>query len=338
MTHDSILEFLLQKNLQFQRGAETGNRIQNESQPVYREELARGGQAPIATVVTCCDSRVVPEIIFQQGFGKLFIVRTAGGVVWSPPVLGSIQFGVETFKTPLLMVLGHTECGAAITGWTICQEKGKMHELSPSLQALVEPMEHLVDSISKEHPSRELSTQTASRKLSEAIAKDGVRRILNELSSLRKLTETGQLGVVSGIYDVHDGSVTIMEKSWEKKHSTTTKQPTLDMSRCDTTKIARQLYKALLREGKKFPNDRRSDYVCKLTRQEFRQHRNEQEASRIDSLLVYAMDQLENLRHLREVFEKGEEAHHIGIHSGIVRVLRNASFLEKKNNEEPKSS
>lgn len=213
MNYDDVLEFLLQKNKQFQRGVETGAILQNETYPEYRQSLAQGGQKPIATIVTCCDSRVIPEVIFQQGFGKLFTVRTAGSLVSSQTVLGSIQFGVETFATPLLIVMGHTECGAAITGWKMCQDKHKLQQLSPALQSLMHPMEPLVENIQSHHPN--LSISEASRQLAEAIAKDAVNTIFRELPSLSQLQANNQLGVVSALYDLHEGNVVVLEKSWK---------------------------------------------------------------------------------------------------------------------------
>ena len=75
-----------------------------------REELATG-QTPFATVFGCSDSRVAAEIIFDQGLGDVFVVRTAGTVI-DPGVLGSLEFGVEVLGTPLIVVLSHTSCGA----------------------------------------------------------------------------------------------------------------------------------------------------------------------------------------------------------------------------------
>ncbi|GJD11129.1 Carbonic anhydrase 2 [Galdieria sulphuraria] len=214
MKYDAVLDFLLQKNQQFQRGVETGAILENESQPEYRQSLAHGGQKPIATIVTCCDSRVIPEVIFQQGFGKLFTVRTAGSLVSSPTVLGSIQFGVENFTTPLLMVMGHTECGAAITGWNMCHhEKHRIQQLSPALQSLIRPMEPLVEEIQSRYNN--ISISEASQHLAEAIAKDAVKTILKELPSLNQLQASHQLGIVSALYDLHQGNVVVLEKSWK---------------------------------------------------------------------------------------------------------------------------
>jgi len=78
-----------------------------------REELATKGQKPFAVVITCSDSRVPPEILFDQALGDLFVVRTAGNIV-DPIAVGSVEYAVEHLNTPLVVVLGHEKCGAVI--------------------------------------------------------------------------------------------------------------------------------------------------------------------------------------------------------------------------------
>jgi carbonic anhydrase len=96
-----------------------GNRRFVEGRPLYpnqsidrREQVARG-QRPFAVILGCVDSRVPPETVFDQGLGDLLVARTAGAIV-SPEVIGSIEFGVATFDSPLVLVLGHTRCGAVV--------------------------------------------------------------------------------------------------------------------------------------------------------------------------------------------------------------------------------
>lgn len=76
-----------------------------------RADLVANGQKPFAVIVTCSDSRVPPEIIFDQGLGDLFVVRVAGNVV-DPIALGSVEYGIEHLKAPLVVVMGHEKCGA----------------------------------------------------------------------------------------------------------------------------------------------------------------------------------------------------------------------------------
>ena len=78
---------------------------------VLREETSKKGQHPYATIITCSDSRVIPEKIFNANIGELFIIRVAGNVIGEHE-LGSIEYAVEHLKTKLVVVLGHTQCGA----------------------------------------------------------------------------------------------------------------------------------------------------------------------------------------------------------------------------------
>ncbi|MFI7589293.1 carbonic anhydrase [Spongisporangium articulatum] len=79
-------------------------------QSVERREAVAGGQSPFATILTCADSRVTPELLFDQGLGDLYVVRSLGPVL-DEAVLGSLEYGVDTLGVPLLVVLGHTQCG-----------------------------------------------------------------------------------------------------------------------------------------------------------------------------------------------------------------------------------
>jgi carbonic anhydrase len=102
---DQALQKLLEGNRRF-----VENKSQLDGSEKRRREIATG-QHPFATILGCVDSRVPPELIFDQGLGELFVIRTAGEVL-DQAVLGSIEFGVEELKIPLLVVLGHKNCGA----------------------------------------------------------------------------------------------------------------------------------------------------------------------------------------------------------------------------------
>jgi len=88
----------------------SGQTLKKGSGEEFRTELAKG-QHPFAVIVACSDSRVAPEIVFDQDLGKIFVVRTAGNVV-DPVALGSIEYAVEHLHAPLVVVLGHESCGA----------------------------------------------------------------------------------------------------------------------------------------------------------------------------------------------------------------------------------
>ena len=103
---DEALARLMEGNARFLRGEPSNTRTPRE----VLADLAKG-QRPFATILGCSDSRVPPELVFDQGLGHLFVCRTAGQVL-DQAVLGSIQYGVLELGIPLILVLGHEECGA----------------------------------------------------------------------------------------------------------------------------------------------------------------------------------------------------------------------------------
>lgn len=105
-TPSAALEMLMAGNQRFVTGA-----VQHPNQDAARRSALAGGQSPFATVLGCSDSRVAPEIAFDQGLGDLFVVRSAGHVL-DPAVLGSVEYGVSVLSCPLVVVLGHESCGA----------------------------------------------------------------------------------------------------------------------------------------------------------------------------------------------------------------------------------
>lgn len=106
-----ILEDLLAANKKYANDELTGDLIAAGAKESVRKSL-ENGQAPVACVVCCSDSRVPPEVIFQKGLGQLFVVRTAGNRADDDSVLGSVQYAICHLNVPLLMVLGHSSCGA----------------------------------------------------------------------------------------------------------------------------------------------------------------------------------------------------------------------------------
>ncbi|MBI1852673.1 MAG: carbonic anhydrase [Planctomycetes bacterium] len=103
------LERLREGNRRFQSGVRS---IDSPTSQTRRGELA-AGQEPFAVILGCSDSRVPAEIVFDQGLGDLFVIRVAGNIV-APSQIGSVEFAVERFCTPLVVVLGHSRCGAVL--------------------------------------------------------------------------------------------------------------------------------------------------------------------------------------------------------------------------------
>jgi carbonic anhydrase len=103
------LERLREGNQRFVSGGRTSDAL---AQQVRRCELA-AGQEPFATILGCSDSRVPAEIVFDQGLGDLFVIRVAGNIVASSQI-DSAEFAADRFGTPLVVVLGHSRCGAVL--------------------------------------------------------------------------------------------------------------------------------------------------------------------------------------------------------------------------------
>jgi len=173
-----------------------GQVIHPNSGPARRAEVAKG-QQPFAIVVGCSDSRVGPEVVFDQGLGDLFVVRTAGNVV-DDVALGSIEYAVEHLGVPVILVLGHTRCGAvaaAVAG-------GEAHG-------------HVGSIVEKIKPAVEETKGKEGDAVDNAV-RANVRNVVKQLRGagpiLSGLVKSGKLRVVGGCYDLDRGRVIMLEQ------------------------------------------------------------------------------------------------------------------------------
>ena len=165
----------------------------------YRTSLAKG-QHPFAVVLSCADSRVPPEIVFDQGLGDLFVCRTAGQVV-DEAVLGSIQYGVAELKIPLIVVLGHEKCGAVkATVEAVEKKSGKMGN---DIDALVAAIKPVVRVAAKSDP----------KDLVDAVVRLNAKTIVAALGKkpvLADAVKAGSLKIIGARYDLDEGMVTFI--------------------------------------------------------------------------------------------------------------------------------
>lgn len=162
-----------------------------------RNDLVVNGQHPYAIVITCSDSRVPAELIFNAGLGEIFVIRTAGNVV-SDFEIGSVEYGAEHLGSPLVFVLGHTNCGAV----TAATEGG---EAGGSIQAIVN---EIAPSVAK---ARETATEDH---LLEKAIELNVSNSINKIRQshiMQELEEEGKVAVIGGVYDISTGTVKILE-------------------------------------------------------------------------------------------------------------------------------
>jgi len=149
-------------------------------------------QRPFAAILGCSDSRVPPEIVFDQGLGDLFIVRTAGHVV-DHMVLASLEYAVEHLKVPLIVVLGHTRCGAvaaAVEGGEHPGHLGRLVEaIRPAVEAAEDERAHLLDRAVRENVIRVVAELEASRPVLAYLVQEETVSIVGAVYAL----ETGRV-------------------------------------------------------------------------------------------------------------------------------------------------
>lgn len=167
---------------------------------VERSRLLEG-QSPIAVVLGCSDSRVPVEMVFDQGFGDLFVIRVAGNVVASSQI-ASVEFAVETFGVRLVVVMGHTNCGAVAA--TIDALKKNTHpESLGSLRSIVDRIRPAIEGL--------LNLNMEEDQLMEQAVRSNTRISTNSLkygsSSLERMTEEDHLLVISAEYSLETGKV-----------------------------------------------------------------------------------------------------------------------------------
>ena len=175
--------------------------VRNASAPVSlspntREELAKG-QHPFAMVLSCADSRVPPEHIFNVGLGELFVIRSAGQVI-DRSILASLEYGAEHLHIPLLVVMGHESCGAVQAATA---HKGE--SLGPNLDYLVKAIKV---GTSRTPPER-AELRTAILANVEQVINDA----LTGSTVLRRMVDTQKLQVVGGYYELASGRVMFSE-------------------------------------------------------------------------------------------------------------------------------
>lgn len=165
-----------------------------------RKKLGEEGQAPFAAVLACADSRVPPELVFDQGLGDLFVVRSAGQVV-DDAVLGTLQFGVAELATPLLVVLGHGSCGAIKA--TVEATKKKAPPAGTGVDALVEALRPAVAEAQESGAGEEEA-------LVSAAVTNNVDRIVEQLKTAKVISsaiKAGKLRVIGAVYELETGEV-----------------------------------------------------------------------------------------------------------------------------------
>lgn len=190
---EDTLTHLMEGNKRFVEG-----KLKHPGRAPKDFQALAAGQAPPAIILGCADSRVAPEILFDQGVGDLFVVRGAGNMVGSGPILkGSIEFAVEVLGARLIVVLGHTECGACASAIKFIDDK---KALPGSIEGLVNYIRPSVRMVAGK-PGDKLMNVTKANILV------GVKKLSESAPILAKYVKSGEVKVVGAIYHLDTGKV-----------------------------------------------------------------------------------------------------------------------------------
>ena len=160
------------------------------------------GQHPFAVILSCIDSRTSAELIFDQGLGDVFSVRIAGNIL-NEDILGSMEFGCKVAGSKIIVVLGHSKCGAV---------KGACdHVEMGNLTALLTKIRPAVDDENTVKENRNSSNSEFVEKVSAINIKRTVKAIIERSPILKEMIESGQLGIVGGNHDITTGEVEFFE-------------------------------------------------------------------------------------------------------------------------------
>ena len=190
---DAVIEALKAGNERYVSGQQTNPNLDQER----RSDTAANGQHPQVTILSCSDSRVPVEPIFDAGIGDIFPVRVAGNVC-ATDELATIEYGVDHLETPLLVVLGHTKCGAVTAAATNATVHGH-------IPALIENLRPVVDKVKQGHGGL-----TGDNLVGACVTENvwySIEQLLTRSPSVQERAKAGQVKVVGAMYDIEQGTV-----------------------------------------------------------------------------------------------------------------------------------
>ena len=195
MTPNKALDFLREGNQRFQNNLKANRNL------LEQVNDTSDGQFPFATILSCIDSRVSAELVFDQGLGDIFSVRIAGNFV-NEDILGSMEFGCKLAGTKVVVVLGHTGCGAI---------KGACDDAKlGNLTALISKIKPAVTAVSE---PKDLNLRNSSNidfvdKVAEKNVYMTIDNIREQSPVLKEMEDEGEIKIVGAMYNINDGAVT----------------------------------------------------------------------------------------------------------------------------------
>ena len=198
LTPKDAYNILVEGNKRFAQNTKAQRNLQDQVMETSK------GQYPFAVVLSCIDSRVPAELVFDQGIGDIFSTRVAGNIV-NEDVLGSIEYSCKVAGSKLVVVLGHSKCGA-VTAACKNVELGNITALLGKIKPAVE----IVRSYQKLSPDEEMNS-TAIEEVAVRNVKLSIDRVREESSILSEMEKAGEIEIVGAIYSVENGEVEFFE-------------------------------------------------------------------------------------------------------------------------------
>ena len=197
MTPELAMELLTKGNERFVNGMSANRDL------LQKVQETKDGQKPFAAILSCMDSRAPAELIFDQGIGDIFNIRIAGNVV-SPYVLGSLEYAVAVAGSKLILVMGHTGCGAI---------KGACDNVKMgNLTSLLEQIKDSVDQEQSVSDNRTSSNAAFVDKVSVLNVRHSVTQMLEQSEVIREHVESGKIKIVPAMYNLASGKVEMIEE------------------------------------------------------------------------------------------------------------------------------
>tara|TARA_R100000935_G_scaffold55743_1_gene86116 strand:+ start:1432 stop:2061 length:630 start_codon:yes stop_codon:yes gene_type:complete len=198
MTPDKALNFLREGNVRFQNNLKANRNL------LEQVNDTSDGQFPFATILSCIDSRVSAELVFDQGLGDIFSVRIAGNFI-NQDILGSMEFACKLAGTKLIVVLGHTACGA-VKGACDDAKLGNLTSMLAKIKPAVEAVKEPKDATLRNSSNSEFVDNVSAKNVQLSI-----NRIMKESDVLSEMQSNGEIKIIGAMYDINTGAVDFYE-------------------------------------------------------------------------------------------------------------------------------
>lgn len=197
LTPEIALQILKAGNARFMKNLKINRNLLQQLNETY------DGQYPFAVVLSCIDSRASSELIFDQGLGDLFSIRIAGNIL-NDDIIGSMEFACKVSGAKIIVVVGHTRCGA-IKGACDDVQLGKLTDLLAKIKPVVEKVRD------PEATDQNSKNEEFVSKVAEANVFNVIEEIKGRSEILREMLEQKQIGIVGAMYDLHTGHIDFYE-------------------------------------------------------------------------------------------------------------------------------